>query len=355
MKISIDKTVVDEMARAYALASFESKHGSGYLVASEAVGGMCKMYTGGHLEKSEVIWQDLGGTMSIVPLSTRNEEVAFLMSHHYYPGFDAKESKIVKVSKKNNQWVQEEVFQLPYLHRFDLINVEGATYIVFATLCTWKNAREDWTSPGHVFMGRYDRMTNHVSNIKLVIPNLTQNHGLSKIEVEGQEQVLISADDGIYRLYVEKGNYLYKKQYEISSSETLLLDLNHDGKHEVITIEPFHGDVIGIYGSDGQLGQRIEGETQFLHALWGGVVDGYAMFICGGRRGKGELILFYLNDGGELETYVIGSGGSANISVAQEGNCLTIISANNSQNEIVRYDVKIDGESSMESHVVKSR
>lgn len=340
LNIEIKKEVIGSMERCYALASINTMSGKKIIVGSEAVGGECKIYS---LEDytEETIFKNIGGTMSIVPLNTKDEQQeSFLISQKFYPGFQAKESKIVKLTKKEEHWVSEEVLVMPYLHRFDIIQNDGKDYIVCATLCTWKNEREDWSSPGHVFVGEYDRNNNTVKNLRIVLANITKNHGFIKVQENQQQTVIISSEDSVYKIFVEKDHYYYKNINGIPSSEITLVDINNDGEQEMVIIEEFHGKTLGVYDRKGELLTRINRDASFLHSLWSGSFAGQNIVICGARRGLSDLVLIYFNEKMDLQVVEIDSNvGSANIIVEEIENGLSIISANNLVNEVAAYSL----------------
>lgn len=347
MKIKHTKTIIDSMHRCYSVSQLKFQGEKAYAVASEAINGVAKLYYGPDYQDTIELWEDRGGTMSIVPIPGA-EGTQFLAIQNFFPGFNARDVKIVRLAHEGGHWLETDVINIPYCHRFELVTWNNEIYIVAATLCTWKNEREDWSSPGHVFVGKYQPETNEVTDLKLVIPNLVQNHGMLKVtsaEVD-EDFVLISTYEGVFKLYFdsESETYTYQQLLETPSSETVIIDIDGDGEDEYIAIQPFHGNELGVYRADGSLQTIIKRNTNFLHSLWSGYVEGKPFYLCGGRRIDSDIYLGYWNQETEaFEEYLIDSGnGSANIVVSVEGNKMEIISTNNSLDEIAIYHLTFE-------------
>jgi hypothetical protein len=182
--------------------------------------------------------------------------------------------------------------------------------------------------------------------MKILISNLTQNHGMLKRSDQDAEDVLVSTYEGVFRVYFNEENKTveYEHILEEPSSETLVIDINQDGEDEFIIVEGFHGNTLAIYNQAGELLERIERNTNFLHSLWSGYVNDNPVYICGGRRIDSDIYLgYYDTETEEYREYLIDKGnGSANIHVQVEGNNMEILSANNSLAEIAVYNLTFD-------------
>ena len=81
-------------------------------------------------------------------------------------------------------------------------------------------------------------------------------------------------------------------------------DIDGDGKEEIMTIEPFHGNTINVYKlKDGkyEVDYTYPNEIDFAHALVGTTLCGKPCFVAGIRRVNCEaFVLTYEN--GEYKT-----------------------------------------------------
>jgi hypothetical protein len=76
------------------------------------------------------------------------------------------------------------------------------------------------------------------------------------------------------------------------TSEMALLDVDSDGKDELITIEPFHGGSLRIYRSEAP-GWSLawEGKIDFGHSLVARHVSGVPSILVSNRAGSRDLLL----------------------------------------------------------------
>lgn len=123
-----------------------------------------------------------------------------------------------------------------------------------------------------------------------------------------------------------------------------MVDIDGDGEEEYSSIQPFHGNGLGVYRADGSLQTIIKRNTNCQHSLWSGYIEGKPFYLSGGRRIDSDIYLGYWNQETEsFEEYLIDSGnGSANIVVSAEGNKIEIIRTNNSLDEIAIYHLTFE-------------
>lgn len=143
--------------------------------ASEGRGG-CRVYDWHVPEAQTPVWHDAGGCMSISQLEP---EGAFLAVQNFFPGFDAAEACIVKTSPTPEGWKAEKWMEYPYLHRFDIVEIQGRQFLVACQLCKAKAFRDDWSSPGVTAVGELDG-GRPPRDMQPIIPSLTKNHGFCR-------------------------------------------------------------------------------------------------------------------------------------------------------------------------------
>jgi hypothetical protein len=107
-------------------------------------------------------------------------------------------------------------------------------------------------------------------------------------------------------------------------SEIALADIDGDGLEELATIEPFHGDRVVLYGREAGTGlldpgvwrERWSAPAAFGHGLWGGHLDGAAVFLLSDRSERADLRVIRAGDDGELTDETVAPGvGAANMAV----------------------------------------
>ncbi len=341
-----EKVVLDEFYRAYAVGHVTIDNELHLIVASEAIDGKCIMYSGEKFEKKTTLWHDQGGTMSIVPIPNTNGE--FLAVRNFFPGFNGATTKVVHVKKENNEFVVNDFIHLPYLHRFNLITVGETHYFIGATLCSSKKEREDWSDPGKVFVGVLPKDLSLGMTVTPILENLTHNHGYYQAPYETKEAAWITSDEGLFVFIPPQSvgqSWTTHHLIEKPISDVAVLDIDFDGIPEIISIEPFHGNVMVMYkkinGSYQQV-YEVDRPLEFAHALCGTTLGGKPVFVCGIRRLNKEM--FYIDYNLNTKAYEIHEIdreiGPANLTVINLKDHDIILSANNTIHQAAIYYVK---------------
>lgn len=288
-RISVHKDIIMDLPMSYAI-QFLSRQGERWGVcASEGTGG-CFAFPLDDIQKKETVWENAGGTMSI---SQIDADGAFLAVQNFFKGFNAKTGCLVKAVPGEAGWQMDRFMDMPYLHRFDVVEVEGRQFLIACTLCRHKEFRLDWSHPGQVTIGELTEGRNPPAHWDVLIPSLTKNHGFYRGTHRGREVILIAGMEGLYEVSVPSkadGPWDCKKLIEREISDACIVDLDNDGVEEIVTIEGFHGDHIAVNKLvDGQWQIVYSYPAPFAHVVWGGDV-----------LGKKSLILAYRNDNGAL-------------------------------------------------------
>lgn len=346
--MSIKKIVLDEMYRAYSTGSTTIDGKLYLIVASEAIDGSCYAYSGKDFSEKKVVWEKAGGTMSIVEIPGSNGE--FLAVQEFFPGFNGLTSKVVHVKMIDGEFVVTDFINLPYLHRFDLIEVNGITHFIGATLCTSKTDREDWSNPGKIYVGILPKDLSKGMDLSIIYENLTHNHGYYQSTYKDQKCGYVTSDEGVFACVAPKdasSNWEITKLIDKAVSDVALVDIDNDGKLEILSIEPFHGKDIYIYHEvDGQYKEtyHMDRELEFAHAICGTTIKGQNAFVCGIRRLNKEL--FYLTFNKEKNDYdltIIDEGcGPANIVVINQADQDIILASNNTIHQAAVYIITKD-------------
>ena len=315
------------------------------IFASSNENGHCYAFSGKEFEKKEIIWDTVGGTMSFVQIPGTNGE--FVAVQHFFPNFNSIGAKLVTGKRnKDGKWIVNDLSALPYVHRFDLFNIEGEVFILAATLCGSKKYKDDWSDPGKVYVGKLLLEQEKEVQFVPILENLTKNHGYSRGKWKNSDAAFISSDEGVFAITIpEKKEDIWKHEQIIKRpvSDVAVCDLNNDGKDEIITIEPFHGDSIVVNElHDGQY--RIEYkypyETEFAHAVVACVLRGKKSIIGGIRSKNGELFIMQYDKKNGYESFIIDKGkGPSNVIVINQPERDLIICANNTINQGVIFSV----------------
>lgn len=338
--MNIEKVFLTDLERAYCTSETTIDGRKKLIIASEGKTS-CLAYDIETLEKT-VVWEDVGGTMSIVPIPDKNGD--FLAVQRFYSGFNASDTRIVHVSKDGEKFKVSELFALPFVHRFDILTVGDINYFIGCTLCTSKNGKDDWSDPGKIYVGIIpDDLTQSIE-LSVIKEGLTKNHGYSRANWNGKLAGMVTSEEGLFAVYppeTKGGSWRVETILERPISDVAILDIDGDGIDEIATIEDFHGDKFLISKKTAN-GYEIvyQKEIEFGHVVYATTLRGKPTFI-GAERG-GNMDLFYIQSAENgFKTEVIETGvGASNVYVINQVDKDIILSANRQIHQAVLYYVR---------------
>lgn len=339
--MKIEKIHLDNIERCYCASHIKIDGKEFALLASEAPNTICNAYTGENFSNKENVWKDRTGCMSIVQIP--NKENEFLAINNFSLNDQPSTAKLIWGKRINGEWLIKDLFSLPFLHRFDVFAVNDKNYLVCATIAKDKHGKNDWSEPGQIFVGLLPDDINEEIKLQLLVGGYFRNHGYSRAVYNGNEVGYFSSDQGVIRITPPyDGKWRVEKVLDGNISEIAFNDLDNDGIDEMITIEPFHGDVIKIYKYiNGKYLEvyKYDKKIEFAHALVADNILGVKSFVCGVRRMNAELfIIQHIN--GEYKTIEVDKNvGPANLSVIHNPEADYIVAANHTISEAALYKI----------------
>lgn len=337
------KIHLDDITRCYCASHITIDDKFYALFASENPESICKSYSGRDFSQQEVVWDNRGGCMSIIPFQTRKGE--FLAVNEFYLKVTPSLAKIVHGKKTEQGWEIEDLISLPYVHRFDIYHVGDIDYLICATIAKNKQNKEDWSEPGQIYVGVLPADLKDGVHLEKIADGCYRNHGYCRGTKDGVVCGYFTSDQGVLRVLPPHGaqhGWQVEKILDGAIGEIAVCDIDNDGTEELMTIEPFHGNAIHIYKQKNGSWEKVytyPTEIDFAHTLVGGTLCGVPSFIGGIRRVNAELFTVQYHDGA-FETTVIESGvGPANIDLVHLPDGDYILSANHTHNEAAIYKV----------------
>lgn len=344
--MKIEKKFLMEQNRCYATGSVQVDGRTLALLATEGTGA-CYAFTGPDYSEQLAVWTEPGGTMTFAPLPGTNGE--FLTIQKFFKMFQWEEATLVWVRPQaDGTFAITELFKLPYLHRFDVIEANGRKYFIGCTLSDRKDARDDWSHPGKVYVASLPDDLNTPMKLEVLIDSLYQNHGFAKVVWNGRNAAMVGARDGAFIVtppQAEGGAWSVEQIMDWPISDLAAIDIDGDGELEIATIEAFHGSYFRVYKKRGGKYERIFEHpevSEFYHVVVGAELRGRSVFLGGCRRGKLELFYVAPREGApsELEAVLIEEGvGPSNVTVIHEPDRDVIVSANREKGEAALYFV----------------
>lgn len=348
--MKVKKKVISNLTKCYSIAPLRCQDRDCLLVAAEKQ-DPCILFDldGNELGK---VWDGPGGTMSMVQVPGSDGQ--FLATHKFYSPNDSKEAKIVIVTlQADGSWQVCTLVNLPFVHRFDIVQRNGVNYLIACTLKSGHQFKEDWSMPGKVYAAVLpenlsDFNEEHQLEMKIIRSDMLKNHGYYRIRENNMDTCIISADDGVFRFIPPEaadGEWHIEQLLRTPASDAVLVDLDEDGEMELAVLSPFHGDQICIYKKvDGQFEKVYEYEkpAEFTHAIYGGDLCGRKALVVGHRKGERNLIVFTWNE--KTQTYeaevIDRDCGSANVFCYEKDGRSILISANREIDEVAFYTLE---------------
>lgn len=162
-----------------------------------------------------------------------------------------------------------------------------------------------------------------------------------------------SGTEGTYLFDLREENVdLWKPQslFDYEISEICTVDLDGDGREELVAIEPFDGNLMRVYKRGGKTvaGDTFEviaeEELSCGHGLWCGDFNNVPSILVGNRTGDRTLKLYRAteDDGSSLSERVIDrDSGPANIAVVSCASGDVVFTTNQNSKEIALYESKL--------------
>lgn len=348
MKVS--KKVISNLTKCYSIAPLKYNNKDHILVAAEKVDKCLLFDQDGNLE--DTIWSEPGGVMSMVQVPGSNGQ--FLATHKFYSPNDSKEAKIVVVTPiSKGNWEVRTLVKLPHVHRFDIVKRNGVNYLIACALKSGHEFKEDWSMPGKVYGAILPddlSVFNDENQLEFTVlkDNMLKNHGYYRVEDNGVETSIISADCGVYQFIPPKatgGDWTINQLLNTPASDAVLVDMDEDGEKELAVLSPFHGDQISIYKKQNGKFEKIydyEKKTEFTHAIYGGKLCGKSALVVGHRKGERNLIVFtYDKASSSYKSQIIDKDcGPANVFRYTKDGKDIIISTNREIDQVAMYTLE---------------
>lgn len=350
--MEIEKKVIGSIPKCYAITPLYFNGREHVLVASEQK-ERCMLYDLLGNEEA-VVWDAPGGVMTMLQIPGTNGE--FLTTQKFYSPNESEDANITVASpQKDGTWKLRKIIDLPFVHRFGILERGQTKYLVACTVKSGQSHKNnDWTWPGKVYacvlpedFSVFD--DEHPLKMDVIMDNLVKNHGYYKVMWKGLESVLISCESGVYVLTPPPAcgaAWEVERLIDTPASDAVLVDLDGDGLSELAVIAPFHGDQISIFRQQGEKFVKVydyEKTAPFSHAIYGGILSGIPAVVIGHREGERELLVFTWNKNKQdFEARVIDRQcGSANVYQYSYNGKDYILSANREIDEVALYKVNL--------------
>jgi len=343
------KRVLANMEKAYAIGMFAGADRDSFLIGVEKHGPIRRFSLDG--EFIEDVADGPGGVMTIAQVPGRGDQ--FLATYQFFsPNCGGDDAKIVSYTRdERGAWACRTVCDLPYVHRFGLLEgADGSTWLLACTIKSACEYKEDWRFPGKVYAARIDEPfetydEHNQLSLEVVADTQLKNHGFWVAPNRGF--ALISTDSCVCRYTPPAASGVSwgcERLIDEPTSDMCLVDFDGDGRDEMLTLSPFHGDTLSIYHLDDdgryQLAWRDPEKRDFWHAIWSGELAGVPCAIIGNRKGGRDLYRVAFEQGAYRLEVIDHDRGPANCWVYRFGGADHVIATNRETDEVALYSVE---------------
>ena len=349
--MKVEKKVISNLNKCYSLSEVTVEGTHCFLVAAEKT-DPCYLFAEDGT-KLETVWTEPGGVMTMPPVPGTDGQ--FLATHLFYSPNDSAKAKIIIATRKAaDDWEIRTLAHVPFVHRFGILNRGGTNYIIACALKTGHEFKNDWRFPGACFgaelpadLSGFDE--DHLLKMEPIMDGMLKNHGYAKISHGGHDAALVACEEGTFIFdppMVRGGEWEVTQVSTVPSSDSILMDLDGDGKPELGCISPFHGNSLTIYHLDEHDNyvpqwkyDRPEKETEMIHATWACEMLGRPTWIIGWRKGtKNTIAITWDAEAGNYKTEFIDQNtGCANAMHFKNAEGVDIIVGTNREIDEVAY------------------
>ena len=331
------KKKILDIEAVYTASAFQNKSGFFIGAGSESKEEV-SLYDLASGETSPILHQP-GGMMSFIPVPGKPDLYISIMG--FFPSFDGQDAGIFLHTRMDTTWESGMAFALPFAHCCDTMSVGGKDYLIAATVSKHKDDPDDWSHAGELHIIDLEHCEYKKWKSAIIDNQIVRNHGMCKAKFNGEEVICVSGEQGIFYIEKDGDNWRVNQLFFKEVSEMCFFDLDGDGRDELVTIEPFHGNTLNIYKKDGaNWAHSFSDELSFGHGLSAGIFKSNPVIIAGNRSGSMALESFLVQDliMGKVERKVIEEDAGATMTqVFTYDSKDYILSANQKKNEVALY------------------
>lgn len=349
--MKVEKKVISNLNKCYSISQLTHQGRNCFLVAAEKY-DPCYLFAEDGTQL-DTVWTEPGGVMTMTPVPGGNG--AFLATHQFYSPNDSANARIVIATPSENGWEIRTLVDAPFVHRFGILNRNGVNYLIVCCLKSGHEYKNDWRSYGVTYGAVLpEDLSSYNENNQLKLTpiqiGMLKNHGYSLVRKDGYDAALVACEQGVFLFNPPAAigeAWEVEQLLSVPSSDAVLMDFDGDGKLELGSIAPFHGNSVVIYHLD-EHGNYVpqwklpipEAQTEMVHATWACNLLGKPSWIVGWRKGTKDTIAISWGEGDYVVDYIDRNTGCANAMhfINKDGKDV-IVGTNREIDEVAMYTI----------------
>lgn len=257
----------------------------------------------------------------------------------------SKAKVVIGKRHQDGTWETKDLFNLPLVHRIGIIKDKEKAFLIACTIAQSKENKDDWSKPGEIWVCELQKNKAEATQLTLLKSGLFHNHGFYQNVENGNDVIYIGTSNGLIKLFRENDEFKMTKLLYDSIGEIAVGDIDNDGKLELITIEPFHGNSIKIYHLYNNHYEEVwkyPSPINFAHALISGTINGKNCFFAGIRKENGEIFMVTYEDNNYHIQLIDKHVGCANLNLLHLNKENYLASANHTTHECALYKIELE-------------
>jgi len=281
-------------------------------------------------ERAEVLVPGPGGCMSLLENPRKPGELFSIMG--CFLGYNFHGGAVYRIAGGT----ANKLIDLPFGHRLEIVDRPDGRFLLASNLASTKDSPQDWTRPGSLYALPLDTEWKELGTP--VLENLNKHHGMFQGTLNGRPTFMVSAQQGVFSLDLRSPGWAFARVLDHEVSEIALFDLDGDGNDELVTIEPFHGNVLAVYKAvNGHWSRTWDAELDYGHCVIAGLFQNRPSVLVSSRAGNKDLVWWDFSASVPQKTVVAEGVGTANLLVAKALGEDIILATNQARGELVRY------------------
>jgi hypothetical protein len=136
---------------------------------------------------------------------TDDDHPILMATQKFYSPDHSADARLVYYTRQNGRWECHLLTELPFVHRFGILDRNGVKYLIACTIKSASAFENDWTCPGRIWTARLPESIreyneNHQLKLFPLLSGLYKNHGFSVVQDGEESYAMVGTENGVYQV-----------------------------------------------------------------------------------------------------------------------------------------------------------